>query len=157
MEYWRDELYHHGIKGQRWGIRRFQNPDGTLTPRGQRRYAIAEKRLGRRENYITKKFAIDRLSSHLGTSRNIMNAGEADAQVKKVRDLNNDVRKSDDGMLKLAQRTLHQRIGIGIGGAAATAGAAFVTATAVGSLAIAALPAAVVASGAAYLGYLTRR
>ncbi len=26
-----DELYHHGIKGQKWGVRRFQNPDGTLT------------------------------------------------------------------------------------------------------------------------------
>lgn len=32
------ELYHHGIKGQRWGIRRFQNKDGSLTPAGKRRY-----------------------------------------------------------------------------------------------------------------------
>jgi len=33
-----DELYHHGIKGQKWGVRRFQNPDGSLTEVGQRRY-----------------------------------------------------------------------------------------------------------------------
>lgn len=33
-----DELYHHGIKGQKWGVRRFENPDGTLTPEGQQRY-----------------------------------------------------------------------------------------------------------------------
>lgn len=32
------ELYHHGIIGQKWGIRRFQNPDGSLTPAGKRRY-----------------------------------------------------------------------------------------------------------------------
>lgn len=32
-----EELYHHGIKGMRWGIRRFQNKDGSLTPRGQKR------------------------------------------------------------------------------------------------------------------------
>lgn len=39
MEYYRrDELYHHGIKGQRWGIRRFQNEDGSLTPAGVKRY-----------------------------------------------------------------------------------------------------------------------
>lgn len=33
------ELYHHGIKGQRWGIRRFQKKDGTLTAKGKERYS----------------------------------------------------------------------------------------------------------------------
>ena len=32
------ELYHHGIKGQKWGRRRFQNEDGSLTPAGKARY-----------------------------------------------------------------------------------------------------------------------
>ncbi len=32
------ELYHHGVKGQRWGIRRFQKKDGSLTPAGKKRY-----------------------------------------------------------------------------------------------------------------------
>lgn len=30
-------ICHHGIKGQRWGIRRYQNEDGSLTPAGRRR------------------------------------------------------------------------------------------------------------------------
>ena len=38
------ELYHHGIKGQKWGIRRYQNPDGSLTPEGAKRYAIKDAR-----------------------------------------------------------------------------------------------------------------
>lgn len=33
-----DELYHHGIKGQKWGLRRFQNLDGSLTAAGRERY-----------------------------------------------------------------------------------------------------------------------
>ena len=33
-----DVLYHHGIKGQKWGVRRFQNKDGSLTPAGKERY-----------------------------------------------------------------------------------------------------------------------
>ena len=28
-------LAHHGVKGQRWGVRRYQNPDGSLTPKGK--------------------------------------------------------------------------------------------------------------------------
>lgn len=32
-----DALMHHGIKGQKWGVRRFQNPDGTLTELGKKR------------------------------------------------------------------------------------------------------------------------
>ena len=32
------ELYHSGIKGQKWGVRRFQNEDGTLTEAGKARY-----------------------------------------------------------------------------------------------------------------------
>lgn len=37
-----NELYHHGIKGQKWGIRRYQNADGSYTDAGRRRYDIKE-------------------------------------------------------------------------------------------------------------------
>lgn len=37
MEQWREELYHHGILGQKWGVRRYQNKDGILTKEGRMR------------------------------------------------------------------------------------------------------------------------
>lgn len=33
-----DTLYHHGVKGQRWGVRRYRNEDGSLTNDGKERY-----------------------------------------------------------------------------------------------------------------------
>lgn len=37
MEAWREELYHHGILGQKWGVRRYQNIDGSYTSAGKKR------------------------------------------------------------------------------------------------------------------------
>lgn len=33
-----NELYHHGVKGQKWGVRRYQNSDGSLTNAGKKKY-----------------------------------------------------------------------------------------------------------------------
>lgn len=49
-------LCHHGIKGQRWGVRRYQNPDGTLTELGKQHYG---KKV---QKYLDKSEARDVLS-----------------------------------------------------------------------------------------------
>lgn len=46
------ELYHHGIKGMKWGVRRYQNKDGTLTAEGRKHF----------ENYNTEKKLHDNVS-----------------------------------------------------------------------------------------------
>ena len=37
-------IKHHGIKGQQWGVRRFQKEDGSLTPAGEKRYTLKNTR-----------------------------------------------------------------------------------------------------------------
>lgn len=51
MESWKEELYHHGIKGQKWGVRRFQNEDGSLTSQGKQRYSANEDYKSAKKEY----------------------------------------------------------------------------------------------------------
>lgn len=52
-------LIHHGIKGQKWGIRRFQNEDGSLTEAGKKRYGINDFGKGYRSAVDLRKDRIN--------------------------------------------------------------------------------------------------
>lgn len=59
-----NEIYHHGIPGMKWGIRRYQNKDGSLTPAGRKRAAKLENKY----NKLTgKKIGNDSNSSKTNT------------------------------------------------------------------------------------------
>ena len=71
-----DYLEHHGILGQKWGIRRFQNPDGSLTPAGKVRYNKMSDKLEKLQNKITKyenKY-LENKNKNLNIIPNISNA-----------------------------------------------------------------------------------
>lgn len=76
MEYilYDGELYHHGIKGQKWGIRRYQNEDGTYTEAGKKRRAPLKTRLDAKKD--AKEYARAKMyyGEGAGTRRKLIKA-----------------------------------------------------------------------------------
>lgn len=65
-----DYLMHHRIKGQKWGIRRFQNPDGTLTREGKAKYKTDIKFKNKWDKFAEREKTINKLTES-GVSKRV--------------------------------------------------------------------------------------
>lgn len=72
------ELYHHGIIGQKWGIRRYQYQDGSLTAEGRQRYSRGDVHRIKRE--FKKEAYKKNRSEGQGVIKSYMNAGKEAVQ-----------------------------------------------------------------------------
>lgn len=60
-----NELQHWGIKGMKWGVRRYENKDGTLTPAGKKRYYREADRAGyKEESYSGARYRTTKKGKH---------------------------------------------------------------------------------------------
>lgn len=79
-----DYIAHHGIKGQRWGVRRYQNSDGTLTAAGRQRYGLSEDRYTKSQQIQDKRLygkkAVKRVAKKLGQGENLKSARHVEAK-----------------------------------------------------------------------------
>jgi hypothetical protein len=78
-----DELYHHGVKGMKWGVRRYQNADGSLTPAGKKRLSTyKDKEINRAERKWDK--AIKRTSKKASKAVYRYTTNETDRKYNKA-------------------------------------------------------------------------
>lgn len=75
-------IAHHGIKGQRWGVRRFQNSDGSLTNAGKARYGDSEGSFNGGSSLVKPSSGADNRSSWKSSGSSVKNLSDEELKAR---------------------------------------------------------------------------
>lgn len=102
-----NELYHHGSKGMKWGVRRYQNADGSLTSKGKARYArdAREKEFNKYDESSGKYYNQSKKNGRTDLEADAKRYAKEDTErtkrlVDSGRNLSNDLKRSVDSSSK---------------------------------------------------------
>lgn len=95
-----NELYHHGIKGQKWNVRRYQNEDGSYTPEGRIHYGIGEITKQKLSNYVQNR--------GYKIARNYIKAKDHQDTANRVYNKLSKIKNPDDNDKKIVEQELNK-------------------------------------------------
>lgn len=117
-------LEHHGIIGQKWGVRRYQNSDGSLTPAGRSRYVTTNKHA---IDWATYKIGSDKAESKMGRHASLRSMTNLNMRRQAAREVGEGLSSRDkaSGMYRVYnRRKIANGVAAGLGVVGTAAGIA---------------------------------
>lgn len=85
-----NELYHEGVKGMKWGVRRYQNKDGSLTPAGRQRRSLGQTikdyKTNKRRKQNLKKARVAKVEKKAAAEKRARDLEKGKIPIKKMTD-----------------------------------------------------------------------
>ena len=92
-------IEHHGVRGQKWGMRRYQNPDGTLTPLGRKKLGRIERKVSKLGNNVNQS-----KSRYMQLAKKKKNGTATEKELKEYEALSSSLKKASSKFKKMSSK-----------------------------------------------------